>query len=196
MTTEERLERLERELNDLVHNMLDAVRRALPSTGGTKPEEGNRIILAPDRPEKSLAFTRIDEGRFGGEFANNWNALVRVGIRAAVRKGYGISALRRCGDLPVREGSKTDEGYSPVRGTNLSVRGLSANDSWRSAYALAKALNCEISVDFHWRDKDRAAHRNHRGRLRWSPETRAGSPSPTPLYPGRRPGPSGLGRHG
>ena len=195
MTTEERLAKVEQALAEL-RAILAAVSRALTSKDGVKPPGGEREdfrIQDPDHPD-GLAFTRIDQGGFGSEVANKWNGLVQAGIKAAVKKGYSISDLRRCGDLPVREGKKTDEGYSPVQGTNLSVRYMSANAAWRNALALARALKCEIRVDFHWRDKDRAAHPNERGRLLWSPETKAGGRSAISLQPGR-PGPA-WGRQG
>lgn len=169
MTTEERLE------NVLVHLLRDieaVVRKARTSLDANPPERERRT-QDPDHPE-DLAFTRIDQGRFGIEFANKWNVLVCAGIRTAVKKRYGISDLRRCGDLPVREGKKTDEGYRPVQGTNVSVRYMAANHAWRNALALARTLKCEISVDFHWCGKDRAAHPNEAGRLSWSPETEGG----------------------
>ena len=194
MTTEERLRWLENVLAHLLRDIEAAVRKARTSLDDTKSLGRDPRIQDPDHPE-DLAFTRIDQGRFGSEFANKWNGLVQAGIRAAVKKHYGISVFRRCGDLPVREGKKTDEGYSPVQGTNLSVRGMSTNDAWRNTLALARSLKYEIRVDFHWRDKDRAANPNEAGRLFWSPETEAGGRSPIPLQPGR-PGPSAWKRQG
>ena len=193
MTTEERLRWLENVLAHLLRDIEAAVRKARTSLDDTTSLEKGLRIQDPDRPE-DLTFTRIDQGRFGLEFANKWNDLIRTGIRAAVKNRYSISDLRRCGDLPVTEGKKTNEGYRPVQGTNLSVRYMSAKDAWRNALALARALKCEISVDFHWRDKDRAAHPNEAGRLLWSPETEAGGRSPISLQPGR-PGPA-WGRQG
>lgn len=190
MTTEERLERLEKALTCLLRDIETVLRNAHTALDGGTLIQGPHVhIQDPDHPE-DLKFTRIDQGRFGSESANKWNGLVHAGIRATVKKGYGISDLQRCGDLPVKEGKKTDEGYSPVRGTNVSVPGRSANDAWRNALAFAKALKCEIRVDFHWRDKDRAAHPKEAGRLVWSPETEAGGRSPIPLQPGLRPGSS------
>jgi len=194
MTTDERLRWLENALAHLLRDIEAAVRKARTSLDDANSSERDLRSQDPDHPE-DLAFTRIDQGGFGSEFANKWNGLVKAGIRAAVKKHYGISDLRRCGDLPVREGKKTDEGYSPVQGTNLSVRYMSANDAWRNALALARVLKCEIRVDFHWRGKDRAAHPNEAGRLFWLPEIEAGRRSPIPLQPGQ-PGPSAWGRQG
>ena len=193
--TEERLERLEKALTCLLHDIEIALRNAHTALDGEPTiREKPPIIRDPDHPD-DLTFTRINHGRFGSEVANKWNNLVRAGISAAVNNRYGIAELQRCGDLPVCEGRKTDEGYSPVQGTNLSVRGMSANDAWRNALALARTLKCEIRVDFHWRNKDRAAHPNEAGRLVWLPETEAGGRSPIQLQPGR-PGPVGRGTAG
>ena len=194
MTTEERLEKVERALAEL-RAILSAVSRALTSKDGVKLPERDREdfrIQDPDHPE-SLTFTSFDKGQFGTEIVHKWNDLLRVAIRVAVQKGHGITDLRQWTDVRVREGSWTTEGYTPIPGTKVSVGGMCANDAWKNAFALARALKCEIRVDFHWRKK--GIYPNERGRLLWSPESEAGGRPATPVYPGR-PGPSDRGRQG
>jgi hypothetical protein len=45
---------------------------------------------------------------------------------------------------------------------------MEANRAWENALALAKKLNCEIRVDFHWRQNDAAAHPGQAGLLHWA----------------------------
>jgi len=171
MTTEERLEKLEREVGNL-RQTLAAVGRVLQVTDKRAPPDSDIIVLPPDNPD-SLTYTSVAEGQFATEIVRKWNHLVHVAISVAVEKGYGIADLRRWTNVRVKEGSWTTEGYTPIRGTNVSVSGMCANDAWKNAFALAQKLKCEIKVNFHWQHNDAAAHPGKRGLLHWSPETGA-----------------------
>ena len=130
---------------------------------------GNGIVsLQPERPD-SLTHTSIDSARFGNETADNWNALVCVGIRIAAKKGCTIVDFRKWLNAQVEEGSVTDRGFHPVAGTRFSFQYMEANRAWENALALAKQLKCEIAVEFHWLGKSAAAHPGKSGALRWAP---------------------------
>lgn len=139
-----------------------------PEDNGDAAQDEGAISLSPERPG-SLAFTKINRGRFGTEVVNKWNLLVCIGIKLAVAKGHGIADLRKWMNAQVVEGSVTDRGFHPLRGTGLSFQYMETSRAWDSALALAKHLRCPIRVDFSWRSNESAAHPGRSGVLRWSP---------------------------
>ena len=147
----------------------------LPPGPGPRPPEspkpdgrGRAMELPVDRPP-DLRFTKFEDARIGNRKARNWNSLVTAGIQIAVERGHGISDLRGWLAAQVAEGEVTDRGFRPVTATNVSFQNVPASIAWKNALALARALKCEIAVDFHWRDREGAAHPGERGVLHWSP---------------------------
>ena len=140
--------------------------KPLPVVRPLREPMNDVVSLAPDR-SPSLTHTSIDSGIFGMERADNWNALVCVGIKLAIGKGYGVKEIQRWVNGQLEEGSITDRGFHPVPGTNTSLQYMEANRAWENALALAKQLKCEIRVEFHWRQNDAAAHPGKPGLLQW-----------------------------
>lgn len=128
------------------------------------------VVLSPDHP-KSLTHTRIDKGRFAGEVADDWNKLVRVGVKLAMERGHTVVEVRQLIAAQVKEGTITGNGFHPVLGTKpkVSVQNTNSNLAWKNALALAKALKCRIQVEFRWLEKPDAEHPGKAGSLRWSP---------------------------
>jgi len=125
-------------------------------------------MLSPEHPG-SLRFTSIDRAMLGTEAARNWNDLVCVGIKVALRSGKGVSDLRRSLTAQVEEGILEERGYHHIPGTNVSLQYVEATRAWENALALAKLLRCQIVVEFHWRSNEGATRPGERGVLRWSP---------------------------
>jgi predicted type IV restriction endonuclease len=122
-------------------------------------------LLNADNPG-DLHHTRV-EGTIGGEYANKWINLVKIGIRLAINRGYDFHILNLCLPSNIKEGIYTNEGYSPMKNINLSIQNMDANDSAKTLVLLAKKLNCHLELTVLWNEK--SLHAGEQGIIRWSP---------------------------
>jgi hypothetical protein len=106
---------------------------------------------------EDLGHTNIIEATIGSESANNWNNLVRAGLKIAAQRGYLIPDMRKIITAQLKEGVVTQQGFHVVPGADLSVQYTPANTAWRNACALAKELGVRVSVRFQWRNREGAA---------------------------------------
>jgi hypothetical protein len=118
-----------------------------------------------------LTHTKLLRATIGGRelLRPNWNELVRTAIGFGLTKLGGLDALRRVTDAHVVEGSKTDEGFTPLGTSGVSVQGVDAHDAWRIVFGLARKLSLPVEIVFEWRDKDGAAFPGQVGSTSWSP---------------------------
>jgi len=132
---------------------------------GPSPPEGQ--VFDPDHPP-DLHFTKIVEAKIGSRKENNWNALVRCAVGVALKNNISITELRNL-DVPVEPRQKNTDGFSTLRGMNVSVQNVDARRAWHLAYTVARQLETEIRVAFRWREKDGAAYPGKEGLLHWKP---------------------------
>jgi len=175
MTTDERIENLERELQALRAELatgLTTLATGLTTlaTGLTTrqgPKEG--MVFDPKNPP-GLTFTRIISASIGGQDARNWSDLADAGFRLAWQQGHrDVADIRNWSGASIRPGKYTKEGFHPVRGTGLSVPGLSAPKAWEVSLRIATKLRVPIAVGFRWRDKPGAAYPGKQGTMHWPP---------------------------
>ena len=117
----------------------------------------------------TLKFTTLLAARFAGNTASNWNDLLRAAVRSTLDNGQTIQDIRRTTSINLQEGSVVDKGYAPVEGTDLSLQGMTADESWQNALKLAQKVGCSVEAEFRWQDKEKAAHPGESGSLRWQP---------------------------
>jgi len=116
----------------------------------------------------NLHFTKLIEAVFGSQRANNWNALLRCGVELALQRSIPLGRLKAL-NVPVEKGQKTNDGFSPIRGLDVSVQNVDANRAWSLSLCLAKELQIEVRAIFRWREKDGAAYPGEQGTLHWNP---------------------------
>lgn len=121
-----------------------------------KIKTDGRKIINPDDPG-DLRFTRVLEGRLGSVSGTAWRELLEAGIRQALRSGAQISELRAELTLNIAEGDKTDSGFSPVSGTNVSLQGVDAAKAVRNLVAIARRYRMELYVCVRWGTDSRFA---------------------------------------
>ncbi len=134
-----------------------------------KGSSGGRRELNPENAD-NLFHTKIIQGHFAGTSVSQWNELVECAMRAAVNSGVPYSFLQNIGSA--KEGNPSDPSFHKIGGTQLWIRGMDANQSWKWSLALAKRVRAEIEVVVLWREKEQAAHPGEEGLLRWSPAGR------------------------
>jgi hypothetical protein len=52
--------------------------------------------------------------------------------------------------LNIEDGDRTDSGFSPVNGTNVSLQGVDAGKAVRNIVAIARRYRLELYVRFRW----------------------------------------------
>jgi hypothetical protein len=114
-----------------------------------KIKTDGRKIINPDDPG-DLRFTRVLEGRLGSVSGTAWRELLEAGIRQALRSGAQVSEFRTELTLNIVEGDKTDSGFSPVSGTNISLQGVDAAKAVRNLVAMARRYQMELYVCVRW----------------------------------------------
>jgi predicted type IV restriction endonuclease len=153
-----------------------ARRPALPSS---EPPSGIKVDgQKPRRPidgstfdpyqPPDLRFTSVISASLGDAHVRDWNPLVHAGVGVALKQQFSVDQIRQTG-CAIEEGPVTERGFHPIPGTHVSVQGMEANRAWRCAFALARMLNRDISVEFRWPEREGAAHPGQIGALHWAP---------------------------
>ena len=128
--------------------------------------EDEILVLDIDKPT-DLTHTKVLNGSFDNENIRNWRELVSVAHKKALNKLGTVDNLKKITTANIVEGEKVDNGYKPIAGTNISMQGANANNSWSRALNIAKRLNTPIKIEFKWRDKKSAKYPNRKGVLKW-----------------------------
>lgn len=123
-------------------------------------------ILNPENPS-DLTHTKILEGYFDDTNVRNWRELVNVAHKKALSELGSFDELRKISISNIYSGEKRENGYKLIEGTNISIQGANANQSWDSALKIAKKLGKHIEIKFMWRDKKGAIYPNQPGILKW-----------------------------
>jgi len=126
------------------------------------------IILNPTNPS-DLTHTKVLEGIFDDTSVRNWRDLVNEAHKRALNELGSFEELKKISISNIYKGDKRENGYKLIEGTNVSIQGANANQSWASALKIAKRLNLFIEMKFMWRDKKGAIHPNQPGLLKWAP---------------------------
>ncbi len=128
--------------------------------------EDEILVLDVDKPT-DLTHTKVLNGSFAKENIRNWKELVSVAHKIALNELGTLYNLKKVTTANIFEGEKVNNGYKPIAGTNISMQGASANNSWSCALKIAKKLNTPIKIEFKWRDKKGARYPNRKGILKW-----------------------------
>jgi hypothetical protein len=137
------------------------------STIVSQVESSNEIIKLNTELLSDLSFTKIIDGKFANIPITRWRGLLNVGLKIAFDRGIGIEVLQRELKANLKAGKHAKDGFSNIKGTNISLQGQEANDTANNALKLAKLLNCEIYVLFEWREKGKFPMKQ--GLVHWKP---------------------------
>lgn len=132
-----------------------------------QPDNGNIINLDLDNLD-DLFFTKVLEARFDGQITSkHWRGVLDMGLKIAFNKGKSIEVLQNFLTVNFKEGIFTQQGFSPIEGTNFSWQSQDANKTAVNAVKLAKFLNVEIYILFEWRENGRFPMK--KGLISWKP---------------------------
>ena len=171
-------ERLQRHAEPLVDTSASVITRMIDFFEQNTPLKVEQLVALkePKRHEFTeenlprLTHAKFLFGTFGGKSPNKetWGSLVRLALIATFERARNIRDLRRLSGANVVEGVKDDEGYHPVPDFPFSFQGMSAVDTANCIVRCAKALRCEATFEFEWRNKENAHLPGQRGRVRVS----------------------------
>lgn len=159
------LERLKKLAEPFVDTPETVVLRGLDALealtrGVRQPPQSNSVDLIVDpRNIPNLTHTKLLSAKLDGKTfpRPKWNSVLDETLIRARKAGLKASDIQRVCSINVKEGKKTDEGYSYLKDINLSVQGQDSNAACRGIVAMARHLKIRIELEFLWREKDGAA---------------------------------------
>ena len=133
------------------------------------PVPSNKVKVEKLDPDNlgDLRFTRILQGEFGGDSANDWRGLLEIGVRCAIERGVQLSELTRKIGLNLKQGNYGEKGFALISHTHISMQGLSAANSAKSLILLGKLLHCDVYVLFEWRGESESPFAGQQARIEW-----------------------------
>ena len=152
----------------IVRRALDALDRQKQAGTSIPPDARPVGVLSySDKNIPNLTHTKVTNASVGGRALPhaNWNSILDEVLLAAAKSGLKANDIRAIGGVKVVEGSKLDEGFSPLRGTGLSVQGQDANRACFGALSLGKKIGLKVKIEFLWRNKEGAAFPGHEGHI-------------------------------
>jgi hypothetical protein len=114
------------------------------------PERTGQFRQIPPDDPGDLRFTRVLEGQLGTWRGTTWRGLLEAGLRQAMNQGASIADLRAELTLNIADGDRTDSGFSPVSGMNISLQGVDAGKAVRNLVAIARRYRLELYVRVRW----------------------------------------------
>ena len=163
ISTMEKLKKLAEPFVDTPETVILRALEALGATTDTRPKavpSSQADINIDPRNIPNLTHTKLLSAKYEGKTVSrpNWNSVLDEILIRANKAGLKASDIQRLSSINVREGKKTDEGYSYLDGINISVQGQDSNAACRGIVAMARHLKIRIELEFMWREKDGAAH--------------------------------------
>ena len=163
-------ERLQRHAQPLVDTVGPCALDAMETGVWRQPDERFLVVeheVDPDRlPD--VTHTKVLAARLAAADIErpNWNRLLHRVLVLSMGRVADLNELRRLCPADMVCGSKTDEGYTHLPEIDISVQGLSANETCAALTVTARALGIELDVAFMWRAKEGAAHPGERACLK------------------------------
>jgi hypothetical protein len=158
--------------DETIGRVIDSFEYCLKHHAGPKNEDSGKsldaITIDVDNPG-DLRFTRIMEGKFGNDAVSNWNKLVYLAHKHALRYYKNFETLKMETLSNIRKGSYTKDGYKYYADIDISIQGDDTKDAWRKSLALARKIKVPIEIHLEWRNKPDAAHPGEKGILSWHP---------------------------
>ena len=131
-----------------------------------EPAPGGVIEFSATEPP-NLTHSQVQVLKVNGtELPTSWSALLQEFLRLAHAGNFGLADIAACAGVPLQAGNVTNNGYSPVLGTDFSLQGQDADDAYKAACKLARWLGIGFYILFRWRDKQGAAYPGATGLLR------------------------------
>jgi len=158
----------------IIQRLLDYYENNGEQTGSRQqPEvytEDDTLMLDPSNPV-DLTHARTSGGYFDEEEVSNWAELLHAAHRIAYRKLGSFNKVSEVTQANIAKGEQTELGFSPVVKTSFSIQGANANNSWESAFRLARELRVPIEMRFRWANKEKAIHPGKKAVLSWEPNS-------------------------
>jgi len=88
-------------------------------------------------------------------------------MRRAVQQGLQLPDLVSFLKVNLKEGNHSEQGFSLIPQTSISMQGMNTTQTAANIISLAKMLQCEIYVFFEWSKKSPFA--GQQGLIEWKP---------------------------
>lgn len=152
--------------SSLITKLLDTYETAhQPRSGKIVPSSRAEIKRYGSSNVPPLTHTKLMAAQFDNvaPAKTSWDALVQLALTRVFKECRSAKELHRLSGANVVDGAKQDEGYKYLFASNFSYQGVSAADAAKIVVRCAKALNCNASFEFEWRNKEAAHKPGERG---------------------------------
>jgi hypothetical protein len=115
-----------------------------------------------------LTFTKPLTASVNGKSIQNprWRGILLATIEQVKAKGFEGEKLVRELGIPAKAQKYEEEGFTYHSHLGISIQGQSAADAWKEIDRLAKKWSIPVTVEFWWRQNEKAAHPGRTGLLR------------------------------
>lgn len=149
------------------------VRDAMEQLGMERDDEPEAVATTSDGAMKfdtapGLAFTKPLSASVNGRSIRSprWSAILLTMIAQVKAKGLEGDELVRELQVPAKAERYEDEGFKYHSDLGISVQGQSASDAWKEIDRIAKKWRIPVTVEFWWRQNDKAQYPGRTGLLR------------------------------
>ena len=164
-TTFQRLQQHAKPLVDTTDMVINRALDALELQGNGSADVVKHRLDPQDLP--NLTHTTIIDASLSGQslVKPNWTMLFDNLLISVMRQVDNFFELRKLCSVNMVQGRKKDKGYRHLVEIDISVQGMSANNTCRAIVAVAQNLNIELEITLMWRSKVGALHPGEKGRL-------------------------------
>lgn len=120
------------------------------------------------RSAPGLAFTKPLSASVNGKAIHSprWSAILLATIGHVKAKGVEGDKLVRELQVPAKAERYEDEGFKYHPDLGISVQGQSASEAWKEVDRLANKWRIPVTVEFRWRENQKAQYPGRTGLLR------------------------------
>lgn len=151
------------------------VRETMEQLGMERDDEPETVVAttsgeAPRQFERApgLSFTKPLAASINGKALHSprWSSILLMTIAQVKAKGVEGEKLVRELAIPAKAERYEEEGFKYHPDLGISVQGQSAADCWKEVDRLAQKWRFSVSVEFKWRQNEKAQYPGKTGVLR------------------------------
>ena len=132
----------------------------------TSSEQDGGDLMFSDGRWPSLTFASVVEATIDGSrtHADDWNGILEEMLSESLSNHEESIVLDNV-RMQIEEGANGAKGFRPIKGTDFSFQGLSAERAWQNIRILSDLFEIPVEIVVHWKTHPRAHYPGRRGRL-------------------------------
>ena len=158
----------------LINRILDAFEKQLRESKPTHRKPRTKFREHKNVSENSLPdlkHTKVIRALVDGVPIQKlaWRYVLDQVLISAEKKNYDISQITKWVSLNTVAGFRKGKGYTYIEDINISVQGMSADNTCQASIQIARKIGVKIDIQFQWQLKDGAERPGKFGRIKIDP---------------------------